>query len=65
MQYLLYLRHLRFFKSTGFSAQNILEQKNSNHNDESSLQDAVECVDFLDTIELNNDDDSIGVDLDA
>eukprot|EP00957_Ditylum_brightwellii_P116126 8858115-Ditylum_brightwellii.AAC.1 len=39
--------------------------KNSNRNDENSLQDVVECVDFLDTIELNDDENSVGVDLDA
>jgi hypothetical protein len=53
------------FESAGFSAQNVVERKNSNHNDKNSLQDAVECVDFLDTIELNDDDNSVGVDLDA
>eukprot|EP00957_Ditylum_brightwellii_P080759 6142466-Ditylum_brightwellii.AAC.2 len=53
------------FESAGFSAQNILEKKISNYSNKNSLQDAVECVDFLDTIELNSDDNSIGVDLDA
>eukprot|EP00957_Ditylum_brightwellii_P005570 426866-Ditylum_brightwellii.AAC.1 len=53
------------FESAGFSAQNIVEWKNSNRNNEKSLQDAVECVDFLDTIKLNDDDNSVGADLDA
>eukprot|EP00957_Ditylum_brightwellii_P194045 14778068-Ditylum_brightwellii.AAC.1 len=53
------------FESTGFGTQNILEWKNSKCGNNSSLQDAVECIDFLDTIELNNDDNSICVDLDA
>eukprot|EP00957_Ditylum_brightwellii_P205013 15341826-Ditylum_brightwellii.AAC.1 len=53
------------FESTGYSAQNILEQKNSNRTDENSLQDAVECVEVLNTIKLNDDGNSIGVDLDV
>eukprot|EP00957_Ditylum_brightwellii_P001975 151987-Ditylum_brightwellii.AAC.1 len=53
------------FESAGFSTQNIVEQKNSNRNNKNSLQDAVESVDFLNTTELNDDDNSVGVDLDA
>eukprot|EP00957_Ditylum_brightwellii_P135371 10322170-Ditylum_brightwellii.AAC.1 len=53
------------FASAGFSIQNIFEWKNSNCGDGNSLQDAVECVDFLDTIKLNDDVNSVGVDLDA
>eukprot|EP00957_Ditylum_brightwellii_P032028 2428525-Ditylum_brightwellii.AAC.1 len=46
-------------------AEVLLEKKNSNCSNKNSSQDTVECVDFLDTIELNNDDNSVGVDLDA
>eukprot|EP00957_Ditylum_brightwellii_P176137 13412029-Ditylum_brightwellii.AAC.1 len=53
------------FELAGFSTQNILEWNISNCSDENSLQDAVECVDFLDTIDFNGDENSIGVDLDA
>eukprot|EP00957_Ditylum_brightwellii_P020249 1528448-Ditylum_brightwellii.AAC.1 len=53
------------FESAGFSAQNILEQKNSNCSDKKSLQDVVECIDFLNTIELNNGDNFVGADLDT
>eukprot|EP00957_Ditylum_brightwellii_P202786 15331806-Ditylum_brightwellii.AAC.1 len=54
-----------FFESAGFSAQHVLGWKNSNCSNNNSLQDAVECTDFLDTIEFNDYENLIGVDLDA
>eukprot|EP00957_Ditylum_brightwellii_P073803 5608339-Ditylum_brightwellii.AAC.1 len=43
----------------------MFDQDLSNCSNKQSLQDVVDCIDFLDTIEFNNDGNSIGVDLDA
>ena len=53
------------FRSDGFTTQNILQRNDLNNNDKDSLHDAVECVDFLDTIDFYGDDNSVAVDLDA
>eukprot|EP00957_Ditylum_brightwellii_P095345 7262709-Ditylum_brightwellii.AAC.1 len=53
------------FWSNGFTAQNILERNDLNDNDKDSLHDAVECVDFLNTIDFYGNDNYIAVDLDA
>eukprot|EP00957_Ditylum_brightwellii_P048630 3690403-Ditylum_brightwellii.AAC.1 len=41
-----------FFESAGFSTNIFLEWKNSNWSNEHFLQDAVECIDFLDNIAI-------------